>query len=238
MSWKTTTAVFISLMMAALLVSCADVPSTGPTPPEFKAEYRVINADAALSGGAVTVDNATAGSLTGAGSATSYQSWDSGSRAVKVNNETITVSMDTDWKGSIVLLPQVDVDGTLVRSFMKVNERRIFDSPVSQEEVEGDDGTIQMVDTPRLRMINATDVTVDVSLQVAGEEVAVEEGIEPEDYAGYYFVEAVNYTLVVTDHDTGDELTTISTGSLSPKRYTALVWGAAGSVAGKTLADD
>ncbi|KAA3661505.1 MAG: hypothetical protein DWQ10_04350, partial [Calditrichaeota bacterium] len=135
MSWKTTTAVFISLMLAALLVSCADVPSTGPTPPEFKAEYRVINADPAFGGGSVTVDGASAGSLSGVGSATSHQSYDSGSRTVAVNNESITVSMETDWRGSVILLPQVEIDGEMIRSYLKVNERRIFDSSVSKEEV-------------------------------------------------------------------------------------------------------
>ncbi|KAA3620212.1 MAG: DUF4397 domain-containing protein [Calditrichaeota bacterium] len=240
MSWKTTTAVFISLMLAALLVGCADVPSTGPAAPDLKAEYRFINADVALAGGAVTVDGAGAGSLASAGSATSHQSWDSGSRTVSFNGESIKVSMETDWRGSVVLLPQVTIGNETVRNFLKVNERRIFDSPVAPKiQLENDDGSITELDASMFRFINASDVSVDVNLWLNDStSVDFASDVEPEGFANYGSIEMASYKVYVTDHTTADTLATFDTGAMSAKRYTAVVWGAAGAVAGKTLADD
>lgn len=241
MSWKTTTAVFVSLMLAALLVGCADVPSTGPTPPELKAEFRFVNAAADLDGSAVSVDGAGVGTLAGSGSVLAYRTYDSGSRTVTIGSESVTISMETDWRGTVFLMPQVTIGDLTTRQFVKVNERRVFDDPVSKKEVVAEDGTKSMENSPRFRFVNAVnaELPVDVTLWLNDStEVDFASNVESQDYDGYAFVDMADYTVYVMDHATGDTLTSFATGSLSAKRYTAVIWGDAGSVAGTTLADD
>ncbi len=240
MSWKTTTAVFVSLMLAALLVGCADVPSTGPTPPEFKAEFRFVNAAADLDGSAVSVDGANIGTLAGPGSALAYRSYNAGSRIVTITGDSIIVSMETDWRGSVFLMPEITIGEKTTRQFVKVNERRIFDSPVSKKEVVAEDGTKTLEDAPRFRIVNAINAELPVNVTLwmnDSTEVDFASDVESQKFDGYKFVDMASYTVYVTDA-AGDTLTSFATGSLAAKRYTAVVWGTAGAVSGITLADD
>ena len=44
MKLKATIVILSSLLLSVWLLSCVDVSSTGPTPPEFNSEFRFLNA--------------------------------------------------------------------------------------------------------------------------------------------------------------------------------------------------
>ena len=119
------------LLLVALLSSCVDVPSTGPTPPPLKAEYRFIHGAPDMGDVSMTVDGAAAGNLTFKG-VLPYAEYTSGTKTVKLSNgETVLLSMSTDYRGTFVLLNKVEGE----RTFLKIQERRVFDSPVRKDSL-------------------------------------------------------------------------------------------------------
>ncbi len=115
-----------TLAAATLLLGCADVPSTGPTPPDLRSEFRFLNAAPELASVQVTVDGASQGTLAYAAS-TGYSNFPAGSRSVALSNgETQFVAMSTDLRGTVALLPAAPGSP---REFFRLTDRRIFDTP-------------------------------------------------------------------------------------------------------------
>ena len=119
------------LLMATLaattwLLGCADVPSTGPTPPDLRAEFRFLNAAPDLSSVQVSVDDVAQGTVAFAAS-TGYNTFPAGSRSVSLSNgEEQFVAMSTDLRGTVALLPAAP---GVAREFFRLTDRRIFDTP-------------------------------------------------------------------------------------------------------------
>ena len=109
-----------------LLSGCADVPSTGPTPPDLRSEFRFVNAAPDLGSVQVSVDGVAEGTLDFTGS-TAYKNYPAGSRAITLSNgEAQFVAMTTDFRGTIAFLPSASA---AAREFFRVTERRLFDTP-------------------------------------------------------------------------------------------------------------
>jgi len=239
MSWKTTKVVLISLMGAALLVSCADVPSTGPALPEFNAEFRIVNAAADLAGGNVMVDGESVGTLSGAGTWIPHKTYDSGSREIVVAGDTVLVSMETDWRGTIYMLPLVEVDGEMIRSALPVKERRIFDSAETKQlELAIDDTTSEMVNSTAIRIFNAANSVAELSVYIEdadGPQVEVE-ALPYRENSGYFALMTGTYSVLAVAGD--DTVAQFSTGALGTERYTVLMMStASGGTVGSVLAD-
>ncbi|MCG3157149.1 MAG: hypothetical protein DKINENOH_03780 [bacterium] len=114
------------LACAALLLGCADVPATGPTPPEFNAEFRFLHAATDLASVQVAVDGIQQGTLAFAGEL-AHKQFPAGSREVALSNgEKQFVAMSTNLRGTVVLLPAA---AGAPREFFRLTERRLFDSP-------------------------------------------------------------------------------------------------------------
>ncbi|PJF33657.1 MAG: hypothetical protein CUN57_01570, partial [Phototrophicales bacterium] len=105
MKHKTTTAMLILFVVSAWLVSCADVPSNGPTPPEFNAQFRFVNAAQDLGSVTLSVDGQSQGTIDYMG-ATDHITYPAGSRvAVLSSGDTLNVAMSTDQRATVVILP-------------------------------------------------------------------------------------------------------------------------------------
>ena len=116
------------LGVTALLLSCADVPSEGPTPPEFFAEFRFFSAAFDAGSVSVSVDGEGVGSASFAGSI-AHQQFLAGSRMVSAGGVDQPIAMDTDQRGTVVILPDLGSG----RSLLKLAERRIFDSEATSQ---------------------------------------------------------------------------------------------------------
>ncbi len=122
------------LLIIALLSSCVDVPSEGPTPPGLQAEYRIIHAATDMNQVGVTVDGKALGNLAFKG-VIPHQEYTSGTKNLVLSNgEEVIVSMSTDYRGSFILL---NAEGDpLQRTYLKLQERRMFDNAAFSEEVK------------------------------------------------------------------------------------------------------
>ena len=112
------------LVFSAWLLSCVDVPSTGPTPPEINSEFRFLNAAADAGNVSFSFDLGDAISGLDFGEASSHQTYPSGNRlAVLSNGDSLRIAMTAEQRATVVLLPKT----LATREFVKLIERRIFD---------------------------------------------------------------------------------------------------------------
>lgn len=220
MKYKTTTAMLILFVVAAWLVSCVDVPSNGPTPPEFNSEFRFVNAAKDLGSVTLTVDGQSQGTLDYMG-ATGHAVYPSGNRvAVLSNGDTLNVAMTTDQRATVVLLPKSGAS----REFAKLIERRTFD-PSSTP-------------TARVRLFHAA-TAGDIDVTVAGADTSVTKSLAFKDNSGYLNIPAGSYTISVfaSGDTTAMATTTISATNI---RQTTIIGGdaSAGSVDLINLSDE
>ncbi|MFQ5864271.1 MAG: DUF4397 domain-containing protein [bacterium] len=204
MNLKLTTVILTLLIAAVWLVNCADVPSSGPTPPEFNAQYRFINAAEDLGDVGVSVDGSSVGTAA-YGGAIAHQTFPAGSRVVALNSgDSQTIAMDTDQRGSIVFLPLVGD----TRRFLRLSERRTFDSPTTP--------------TAMFRGVHASPDAGDIEITVAGADTTITETGSYGDVSPYASVPAGDYTMTVTTA-AGDTL--VGTFSFSNMRHTGILMG-------------
>lgn len=202
---KVLTVALMAMLAAALLVSCADVPSTGPTPPVFNSEFRFVNAAADVSGAvSVSVDDASVGSLE-LGNATGYGTFPSGNRVVDLSTgDSQSIGMDSDQKASVYILPSV----AGVRELVRLGEGRIFDNPRE----------------PSLRIFSAhPDSSFEVYAYAGGDTVYDGTALTFKTNTGYLGVAAATYTVDV--RFAGGSATVASTSVAVASGHTVVVIG-------------
>lgn len=206
---------FLSACTAAALLSCADVPSTGPGTPEVVSEFRFVHAAPELGSVSVSVDGAAQGDLVFSNSL-AYKQFPAGSREVALSNgERQFVAMSTDLRGTIALLPSSG--GT--REFFRISERRIFDTP-----------------NVAVRVLNLIpNLNVDVRV-IAGADTVTNASLAYKGDTGYRIATARDYTIEVKQAGSN---TVLATAPLTVSTsHTALILGNAGAVSVKGLADN
>ena len=206
----------LSACSAALLLSCAEVPSTGPDTPEVLSEFRFVHAAPELGNVQVAVDGAAQGDLA-FGNSLAYKQFPAGSREVALSNgEKQFVAMSTDLRGTVVLLPSV---GGAPREFLRVSERRIFDTP-----------------NLAVRVLNLNpNVSVDVRV-IAGADTVTNARLGYKGDTGYRAAEASTYSVEVKE--AGKDVVLASASLPVSTSHTVLVLGNAGAVSVKALSDN
>ncbi len=213
MSSKTMRLILSVCSVSALLLGCADVPTSGPETPAVLSEFRFVHAALELGSVQVAVDGAAQGDLV-FGNSLGYKQFPAGSREVALSNgEKQFVAMSTDLRGTIALLPSAG--GT--REFFRISERRIFDTP-----------------NLAVRVLNLNpNVSVDVRV-IAGTDTVTSARLAYKGDTGYRVVTARDYTVEVKQGSTvlASAPLTVSTS------HTVMVLGNAGAVSIKALADN
>lgn len=211
-----TAAVVLAIFCLAWLMGCADVSSTGPTPPEFNSEYRFLNAAPDLGSVNIAFDLGPAVSGLDFATANSHQAYPSGNRlAVLSNSDSLRVAFTSDQRATVVILPMT---GT-TREFVKLVERRLIDSATTTN------GRLRVVNT--LVSGSAEGPAVDVTVAGADTTVSVD-GLAYRGDSGYLALPSGNYT--VSAVASGDSTVIVSTSiTLSNARSTSVLVGDAGS---------
>jgi len=178
MSSRTTMFVLVMLAAVALLLNCADVPSTGPAPPDLRAQFRFIHAAKDLGAVEVKVDGVSQGSVSFQGS-TSYKEFPAGSRNVTLSSgERVPFAMATNQRGTVVILPAAS---GAAHEFLGLSERRIFDSPQTA-----------------VRFVNLNSVyEVDVTM-IAGTDTISATGLAFKEASSYKAAKRGTYAIRVT----------------------------------------
>lgn len=201
---------------AALLMSCADVPSTGPQPPEVRAEFRFVHAASDLGNVQVAVDGTAQGDLA-FGASLGYKTFPAGSREVALSNgEKQFVAMSTDLRGTVALLPSI---GGAAREFFRISERRIFDTPQTAVRVLNFNPNLNV----EVRVIAGADTVTNASLAYKGD-------------TGYRVVSARDYTIEVKE--AGKNVVLASAPLSVSTSHTAMILSNAGTVNIVSLSDN
>ncbi|MGH7491439.1 MAG: hypothetical protein ACREOO_03485 [bacterium] len=206
-----------SLAAATLLLGCADVPSTGPTPPDLRAEFRFMHAAPELGAVQVSVDGVGQGSVDFSNS-TPRSNFPAGSRSISLSNgESQFVAMATDLRGTVVLLPAAP---GAPREFFRMAERRIFDTPQTA-----------------LRLINFNpDRSVVVNIN-SGTTAVATFTLGYKESSGYQAVNAGNYIIEVKETET-DTIALATTSVNVTTSHTTAILGNASSVVLSNLVDN
>jgi hypothetical protein len=206
-----------SMVAATLLLGCADVPSTGPTPPDLRAEFRFVHAAPELGDVQVSVDGVAQGSLAFA-NGTAYNNYPAGSRAVALSNgESQFVAMATDLRGTVALLPAA---AGAPREYFRLADRRIFDTPQTA-----------------LRFVNFNpDRSVVVNVTSGTTEVA-SFNLGYKESSGYRTLNTGTYGIEVKQ--TADDTTALATTTVNvTTSHTTMILGTADSVVLSNLVDN
>ncbi len=206
MHFKAKEALPLILLLAAWLMSCADVPSTGPTPPALISQFRFLHAAGDLGSIGVAVDGSSIGSIAFEG-ALPYTEFPSGARvAVLSNGDTLRVAMESYKRGTVVILPKTGP----VREFMKLSERRVFD-PVN-------------TNLALVRIVHAAEAP-DLDVRIAGPDTTITlRALSYRSATEYLQIPAANYTIIVSAAGSTTALLT-STLSAVNKRQTSVLMG-------------
>ena len=152
--------------LSMLVVGCVDIPSEGHTPPDLKADIRVMYLDASIIGlDTIVVASGPsfssfqsnvfpAGSF---GDVTTYSTVDAGGKRLKLSTgdaDTSALTFATDQRGTLLVLPRPDVSQP---RFGVLAEGRTFD-PIG---IEGS-SQVRFVNTITQSASDTVDVTVDV----------------------------------------------------------------------------
>ncbi len=146
--------VLVSALLMSFIVGCVTVPSSGPTPPNYTAQVRIISLDPALAPAVIsyangpftagvvpTYNDLTVGNL---GVALDYTTFPAGGKKLFVKGvdaDTSAVSFNTDMRGTMYILPRKDVKAD--SRFFVASERYTFAAAAG------------IPDTTRIRFFNA-----------------------------------------------------------------------------------
>lgn len=207
MKFKTTTVMLVLFVAAAWLVSCTDVPSTGPTPPDFTSEFRFANAAQDLGSVGITVDGQSVGTVDFA-SATQHQEFPSGNRvAVLSTGDSLRVGMTSEHRATVVLLPLTGGE----RESVTLTERFTY-TPAS-------------TDTPFVRVLHAAATEEALNVTISGPAELSEE-LSFRNAPTYHALPVGDYTISVTvAADTTETVIGSTTVSLSNMRHTSIIVG-------------
>ncbi len=161
-------AVPVAAVLSMLVVGCVDIPSEGPTPPDFKAQIRVMYLDPLLTASTnIVVASGPAFSnfqtnVFPAGSfgdpVTAYSTVDAGGKQLFVSPgdaDTSALTFATDQRGMLLVLPRPDV--VTQPRFGVLGEGRTFEA-IGVE----DSSQVRFVNTITRSASDTVDVTVDV----------------------------------------------------------------------------
>ncbi len=239
MSWKPATAMLSFLAAIVLLaVGCADVPSTGPDVPDFKADFRFINAAPDAGSLNITVDNGHGASdvtISGldVGSASAHMTFNAGNREVGLSTgDNTTLSMEAEKRGSILILNEVDGN----RRFVKLAERRRFDP--AKTEIPATD-TTAAVPVAAFRLVNGMDDGTVVYATLAGTDTVSTNNVSFSPTVDGYGTQVAPgaYTVTIFNAADDSQLATVS-ATLEANRFTAIVYGTAAAASAIVLDDE
>ena len=215
MSIKQIAVMLMTVVAAAMLAGCADVPSTGPEVPDFKAEYRFVHAAGDLGSVEISVDGVAQGTVDFTGNL-SYKEFPAGNREVALSSgENQPISMPTNQRGTIVVLPSID---GAAHELLRFNERRIFDAP-----------------PVGFRLINVNPQLTASLVVSAGADTVVNTTLGYKGVSGFHKVAAGSYALVVKNAEAD---TVMATSVLSvATSHTSLIMGNASTVVVTNLED-
>jgi hypothetical protein len=219
MHFKTQKALPLILLLAAGLMSCADVPSTGPQPPNLIAQFRFVHAAGDLGNVGVAVDGAAVGSFAFK-AALPYTEFPAGSRvAVLSNGDTLRIVMESYRRSTVVILPKAGP----VRDYFKISERRVFD-PVNTGEAW-------------LRVIHVAEAP-NLLVKIVGPDTVRLADTAFKKETSYLRLRAGNYTIsVAAPTDTTTILASATLNAVN-KRQTSVILGSAGALELVNFADD
>lgn len=227
MSLKTIFAVVSVSVISIGLLSCADVPSTGPEFPDFRTQSRFINA---VPGGSVVLllePTSKAGLSSFATldyqADTGYKDVAAGNRMLKLQSDpdTTTLSFETDGKLTVLILPKAKATDA---RFLIYRERRTFDS---------------VPDTVgQVRFINVALDTVNFDVIDTSDSSTVADNLSFTQNSGYLDLKAGSFTYGVRVHGTEAILGTVQVAVSNGQRHTAVIFGDQASLAFKSFRDD
>ncbi len=219
MHFKTKKALPLILLLAAGLMSCADVPSTGPQPPNLISQFRFVHAAGDLGNVGVAVDGAAIGSFAFK-AALPHTEFPAGSRVVALSNgDTLRIAMESYSRGTVVILPKAGP----VREMIKLSERRVFD-PVNTGEAW-------------LRVVHAAEAP-NLFVKIAGPDTVRLSDTAFESATNYLQLPVGNYTIsVATTADTTAILASATINAVN-KRQTSVILGSANALELVNLTDD
>ncbi|MBD3376636.1 DUF4397 domain-containing protein [candidate division KSB1 bacterium] len=205
MNYKSLLSLLVLMLVAALMTGCVDVPADGPTPPEYKAQFRFVHAANDVGDVAVSVDGQSVGNLSFAG-VIPHSEFLAGSRTVKLGNEEFPVAMSTEQRGTVVVLDQQQG----ARAYIKLVERRLFDAETTEQG--------------NLRLVHAAKAPA-VDLEVVGSDTSFAyEGVGYEAATPYAKIPAGTYEVMV--YAAGDTNAILTTSvNVGNKRHSSLVVG-------------
>lgn len=220
---KTTQAGLLLLLAAIWLMGCADVPSTGPTPPDLISEYRFVNAAGDVSNTVgISVDGASVGNVAFKG-VVPHTQFPAGSRlTVLSTGDSLLVSMESYRRGTLVILPKTGP----VREAIKLFERRVFD-PAN-------------TNTALLRIVHAAQAP-ELFVKIAGASRTVRLNNRAfNSESGYLALPVGNYTITVAAASDTATVLASTTFDAANKRQTSIILGSASAqtLALVNLADD
>jgi hypothetical protein len=217
-------------VIAAFLAGCADVPSTGPTPPDPKSQMRFVNADPGLPNVTVSVDNAASGTIAFQ-AATGYGEYPAGSRKVALNPgtaaDTARIAFTTDRRSTIFILPQVSG----AREYFKVNERFVYNAPGVANRA-----LMRAINLAVFPDADGNDVGVD-AVFTGPDTLVAEEGLY-KDSTPYFDLLPGSYAITLYLAGTDSVVASGSVSMAANKRYTTVVMGTATAPALVSLTDD
>jgi hypothetical protein len=219
MHFKTKKALPLILLLTAGLMSCADVPSTGPQPPNLIAQFRFVHAAGDLGNVGVAVDGAAVGSLAFK-AVLPHTEFPAGSRvAVLSNGDTLRIVMESYRRSTVVILPKAGP----VRDYFKISERRVFD-PVNTGEAW-------------LRIIHVAEAP-NLFVKIVGPDTVRLTDTAFKKETNYLRLRAGNYTISVTAPT--DTTTILASATLNAvnKRQTSVILGSTGALELVNFADD
>lgn len=207
--------VVMAMLVSAAVLSCADVPSTGPTPPDFRAEFRFVHAAPELGNVQLAVDGVQQGALDYAGDL-AHREYPAGSREVALSSgDRQFVAMSTNLRGTVVLLPAA---AGAPREFFRLSERRVFDAP-----------------QVAFRVANFyAPATVDVTV-TAGADTVLAASLAYKGVSNYQVVPAASYT--VEAKIAGSNTVLVSSPLSVSTSHTSMILGDASAALIKNVAD-
>lgn len=219
MHFKTKKALPCILLLMAGLMSCADVPSTGPQPPNLISQFRFVHAAGDLGSVGVAVDGAAVGNFAFK-AALPYTEFPAGSRlAVLSSGDSLRIAMESYGRGTVVILPKTGP----VREFIKLSERRVFDSASTGSAL--------------LRIVHAA-AAPNLFVKIEGPTTVRLNDAAFRSATNYLQLPAGSYTISVAAAE--DTTTVLASATLNAvnKRQTSVILGSAAALELVNLADD
>ncbi|MFQ5772085.1 MAG: hypothetical protein ACE5HX_16230, partial [bacterium] len=169
MSLRSTFAVACTSVIALALLSCADVPSTAPEFPDFRAQTRFINAYAAMPSVEILLEPSSGAGLSSFATLdfqgdTGYRDVAAGNRRLKLQSDadTSSLGLESDGKLTVLILPKAQPTDA---RFKKFSERRTFDPlPTDVGQVRFISAALDTVD---FDIVDTSDMSVVASLSFA-----------------------------------------------------------------------